>query len=624
MTGDQELVGDRYVLGDVLGRGGMAEVRRGVDTRLGRPVAIKRLTAELAADPPARQRFQREAKSAASLNHPNIVSVYDSGEDSDPGTGLDVPFIVMELVEGETLRDLLRRDGRLTPERALEISVGVLAALRHSHQAGIVHRDIKPANVMLTATGAVKVMDFGIARTVSASSTSANLTAGVLGTAQYLSPEQARGETADARSDLYGAGCLLYELLVGRPPFIGETALSIAYQHVRESPVPPSEVDRAVPAAVDAVVLKALAKEPAARYQSAAEMSADVGRALAGRTVHAGPASTPPDPAPVDDPERTRTAHAVLPAAQPPARARSRRGWALLVSGLVALLLAVGAFSLSQSGRLAAGREPSVPVPELVGSTRAEAGTRLRRAGLTARYQEVAGPAGATVGRVTGQTPEAGVEVTGDSVVTVRVNAGPSAATIPAGLVGADVDDVRERLVRLGFRNVRTEPDPDPGDSDPGEVLAIDPPAGTSVALTRAVVVSYAPQDQTSAAPREPDDSSGPSSTRSATPASPSASASPRPPTTLPPAPPTSPTPAAPGPTASSTSAKPNPGRPSATGKGQTRSSSPGPGRPSDPGGGSDDENKGDTKRSDDKPSDDKPGDDEAKAQAAADAASKG
>jgi serine/threonine-protein kinase len=302
------------------------------------------------------------------------------------------------------------------------------------------------------------------------------------------------------------------------------------------------------------------------------------------------------------------------------------------VSGLVALLLAVGAFSLSQTGRLAAGREPSVAVPGLVGSTRAEAETKLRTVGLTARYQEVAGPAGATVGRVTGQTPQAGVEVTGDSVVTVQVNAGPNTATIPTGLVGADVDDVRERLVRLGFRNVRTQRDPDPGDAGPGEVLAIDPPAGTPVALTRAVVISYADQREPTTAPPDSDDSSGPSSTRSTAPASPEASESSRPPTTPPSVPPTSATTSSVAPTtsASSTTADPGPNRPSATGRGQSRSSAPGPGKPSNSGNGSGDDQEADDEKDDDKKDggekseDDKKREDEAKDTAAADAARRG
>ena len=228
------LLGGRYQLGSVLGRGGMAEVRRARDTRLGRDVAIKQLRIDLAGDETFQARFRKEAQSAAGLNHPNIVSVYDTGEQRDPQTGVSVPYIVMELVVGHTLRDLLREGRKLRPERALELTIGVLDALQYSHLAGIIHRDIKPANVMLTSSGQVKVMDFGIARAVADTSASMTQTAAVIGTAQYLSPEQARGEkTVDNRSDIYAAGCLLYELLVGQPPFQGDSPVSVAYQHVR-------------------------------------------------------------------------------------------------------------------------------------------------------------------------------------------------------------------------------------------------------------------------------------------------------------------------------------------------------------------------------------------------------
>ncbi|HET9127450.1 MAG TPA: Stk1 family PASTA domain-containing Ser/Thr kinase, partial [Propionibacteriaceae bacterium] len=285
MTEQSPLLGDRYRLERVIGRGGMAEVWRAADTRLGRPVAIKRLRVDLATDPTFQARFRREAQAAAGLNHPNIVSVYDTGEETDKATGVAVPYIVMELVDGHTLKEVLRDDRRILPERALEFTQGVLDALSYSHRAGIVHRDIKPANVMLTPNGAVKVMDFGIARAVADTSATMTQTAAVIGTAQYLSPEQARGETVDARSDIYSAGCLLYELLVGRPPFIGDSPVSVAYQHVREVPTPPSTLDPEISQAMDAVVMKALAKDPADRYQSARAMRDDISRLLAGVPV---------------------------------------------------------------------------------------------------------------------------------------------------------------------------------------------------------------------------------------------------------------------------------------------------------------------------------------------------
>jgi serine/threonine-protein kinase len=279
------LLGDRYELEGVVGRGGMAEVYRARDLRLDRIVAIKTLRPDLARDQTFQARFRREAQSAASLNHPSIVAVYDTGEDMS--TGNPIPYIVMEYVDGRTVRDLLIDGHRLLPERSLEIVSGVLKALEYSHQAGIVHRDIKPGNVMVTRNGDIKVMDFGIARAMSDAQATMTQTAQVIGTAQYLSPEQARGERVDARSDLYSAGCLMYELLTGRPPFTGDSPVAIAYQHVRENPIPPSRLDPDIPPWADAIVLKAMAKPPGDRYQSAAEMQADIQRAASGMQVAA-------------------------------------------------------------------------------------------------------------------------------------------------------------------------------------------------------------------------------------------------------------------------------------------------------------------------------------------------
>ncbi|MFJ5883073.1 Stk1 family PASTA domain-containing Ser/Thr kinase [Kitasatospora cineracea] len=278
-------LGGRYELGGVLGRGGMAEVYLGHDTRLGRTVAVKTLRTDMARDPSFQARFRREAQSAASLNHPAIVAVYDTGEDYIDG--ISIPYIVMEYVEGSTLRELLHTGRRLLPERALEMTIGILQALEYSHRAGIVHRDIKPANVMLTRQGNVKVMDFGIARAMGDAGMTMTQTSAVIGTAQYLSPEQAKGETVDARSDLYSTGCLLYELLTVRPPFVGDSPVAVAYQHVREEPAPPSSYDPEVRPEIDAIVLKALAKERDYRYQSADEMRDDIERFLDGLPVAA-------------------------------------------------------------------------------------------------------------------------------------------------------------------------------------------------------------------------------------------------------------------------------------------------------------------------------------------------
>src|SRR4051794_26086205 len=281
------VLGERYEIGGVLGRGGMAEVHRGRDLRLGREVAVKVLRQDLARDPSSQVRFRREAQAAASLNHPAIVAVYDTGEDRT-ATGA-TPYIVMEYVEGETLRDVLRREGRLSPERAMSLTADICAALDFSHRNGIVHRDVKPGNVMITPQGTVKVMDFGIARAVSDSAATMTSTAAVIGTAQYLSPEQARGESVDARSDVYSVGCLLYELVTGAPPFTGDSPVSVAYQHVREDPRLPSSINPRIPSELDAILLKAMSKNPANRYQSAADMRTDLLRALAGQRVEATP-----------------------------------------------------------------------------------------------------------------------------------------------------------------------------------------------------------------------------------------------------------------------------------------------------------------------------------------------
>ncbi|MGW4271347.1 protein kinase domain-containing protein [Streptomyces seoulensis] len=278
--GNGGLVGDgRYRLTHRLGRGGMAEVFAAEDVRLGRTVAVKLLRADLAEDPVSKARFTREAQSVAGLNHHAIVAVYDSGEDFVGGQS--VPYIVMELVEGRTIRDLLLNAEAPGPEQALIIVSGVLEALAYSHQHGIVHRDIKPANVIITDNGAVKVMDFGIARALHGASTTMTQTGMVMGTPQYLSPEQALGKAVDHRSDLYATGCLLYELLALRPPFTGETPLSVVYQHVQDIPVPPSATsDGACPPELDGLVMRSLAKEPDDRFQTAEEMRGMVQYAL--------------------------------------------------------------------------------------------------------------------------------------------------------------------------------------------------------------------------------------------------------------------------------------------------------------------------------------------------------
>jgi serine/threonine protein kinase len=308
------LLEGRYELRGLLGCGGMADVWDGVDRRLGRRVAVKVLHPELATDTGFRARFQREARSVAALNHPAIVAVYDAGVDQRCNSR--TPFIVMEHVEGQTLRAVLRERGRLPPDRALSTVGEVLDALAYSHEHGIVHRDIKPANVMVTPSGAIKVMDFGIARSVTDSSHSTGA-ATVIGTAHYLSPEQACGGPADARSDIYSTGCMLYELLTGRRPFRGDTPLAIAWKHVEDQPTPPSALNPDLPAAHEAMTMRALRKQPGTRFQTAAEMQAEIRAALAGSA--AGTRRTPPPvaaqasaPADVHKPEPRRHAYALF------------------------------------------------------------------------------------------------------------------------------------------------------------------------------------------------------------------------------------------------------------------------------------------------------------------------
>ena len=273
MTENQRVIAGRYEVGNLIGRGGMADVYEGVDTRLGRTVAIKLLKSDLANDPSFEARFRQEAQASARMGHPTIVRIYDAGEEittDEYGNQHKYPFIVMEYVKGKLLRDLLH-ERRLTREEAIEWASGVLTALEFSHRAGVIHRDIKSANIMITDAGQVKVMDFGIARAISDSSATQAHTSGIVGTAQYFSPEQAKGEQVDARTDLYSTGVLLYEMLCGRPPFKGESAVSVAYQHVSEAVIPPSEFDSSISPELDAVVLRGLAKDREERFQTAEE-----------------------------------------------------------------------------------------------------------------------------------------------------------------------------------------------------------------------------------------------------------------------------------------------------------------------------------------------------------------
>jgi eukaryotic-like serine/threonine-protein kinase len=505
MTSSPTTVGGRYELGELLGRGGMAEVRRAVDQRLGRPVAVKQLRVDLATDPTFQARFRREAQSAAGLNHPTIVAVYDTGEETDPLTGVSVPYIVMELVEGQTLRDVLREGRKILPERALELTQGVLDALSYSHKAGIVHRDIKPANVMLGPNGGVKVMDFGIARAVADTSATMTQTAAVIGTAQYLSPEQARGETVDARSDLYSAGCLLYELLVGRPPFIGDSPVSVAYQHVREAPVPPSQLDPEITPEIDAVVLKALAKDRADRYQSATEMKDDISRLLSGQQTTAQPttavvplaagamaANAYDTPTHVAGPPTVVPPEALEEDYEEEEPRKSRVGLAILIGALIVLALGLGGWGLYRVFNPSTPSVETVEVPAVTTFTEQQAIDQLTANKLKVEVKNVNG-AEETKGTITAQDPSAGTVVNVDSVVTITLNEGPETGTIPDGLLGQDVKDVKNTLDDLKFTNVVTKAakSEDP-DTQPGEVISISPKEGEIVPLDSKITVRYA------------------------------------------------------------------------------------------------------------------------------------
>jgi eukaryotic-like serine/threonine-protein kinase len=495
---NQRLLGDRYELGEVIGRGGMAEVRRGRDRRLGRVIAVKMLRVDHSADATFQARFRREAQSAASLNHRNIVAVYDTGEDVFDGHR--IPYIVMEYVEGRTLRELLHEQARFTPERSIEIVSSVLEALEYSHRAGIVHRDIKPGNVMITGSGEVKVMDFGIARSLADSGVTLTQTAAVVGTAQYISPEQARGEQADARSDLYSTGCVLYEMLTGRPPFVGESLVSVAVSHVREMPTPPSALDPSLPPDLDAIVMKSLAKDRLERYQSAYEMRADLERAAAGLPVAAAhdtsaataliaPATVAYDSygtvADLDQIEET-------PEPEP-----SGMSWGRLVLIALAILAVAGIIGYL----LFRGDDNSqqVGVPNIVGETLENAQQLIEERGLvmgTPVEQGTDNPD--EVGRVLSQDPTFNELVNEGSTVTPTVGVAPETVAVPPNLVGSTEEEARAAIQAAGL-TVGTVTQEENDDAEPGEVLATDPASGEEVQVGSAVnlVVAEAPETVT-------------------------------------------------------------------------------------------------------------------------------
>ncbi|KQR00361.1 serine/threonine protein kinase [Arthrobacter sp. Leaf141] len=535
----RRVLSERYELGELIGRGGMADVHRGLDTRLGRTVAIKLLRPDLARDPQFQARFKREAQAVAALNHPSIVAIYDTGEhlvhDGSEET-VKVPYIVMEFVDGQTLRDLIRAKDVTIPQ-AIEYCLGVLGALEYSHKAGIVHRDIKPANVMYCAgPNTVKVMDFGIARAIADSSATMTQTQAVVGTAQYLSPEQARGESVDARSDLYSAACLLYEMLTSRPPFIGDSPVSVAYQHVREIPEPASSINPDVTPALDTVLAKALQKNRDDRFQDAAAFRRALRAARSGIPVPAVAASEAPTdpndhvPAPAAPPTEafalagtgraddaptgimaassfasTRDAATeswgnsdagkfdpppadALPLGLTPERDRTagqksrRRAWIATLVVFTLLILAGGGLWLYNSVNRPAPAAPKVQVPSVSTMTESAALQELYNADLRPKIVRQASDSVAK-GTALGTDPTTGTELDPGAEILLNISEGPSAVKIPDSLPGATEAAARDILRQMGLVGAPTTTTANSATVPAGIVITSSPAPGQSVGV---------------------------------------------------------------------------------------------------------------------------------------------
>ncbi len=473
------LAGGRYQLGQLIGRGGMAEVHVALDTRLGRTVAVKIMRADLANDDIFLARFRREAHAVAQMNNPNIVNIYDSGEElvsSESGDAERLPYIVMEYVKGQTLRDIIKVNGALSQRDCEQVMLGVLNALDYSHRMGIIHRDIKPGNIMISDQGVVKVMDFGIARALDDSAATMTQSQGVVGTAQYLSPEQARGETVDMRSDLYSAGCVLYEMLTGRPPFTGDSAVAIAYQHVSEAATPPSAVIPGLPKMWDNICAKAMAKDRQNRYATATEFKNDILTFMNGGvpiaatfnqlTDLANPATrtggetatqvlTPPQVATQTNPVMPTTTNPFVET-EGETRAQQReaeqqRKKKRIIIAVVAAIVAIAAicgivFALTHSKKT-----QMVTVPTFSSSTtEAGAEAKLEAVGLKIKVETDTNST-EPKGTFTKQSPAGGKKVAVGSTVKVWFSAGPSTGTVP-DVSGKSQDDARSTLEAAGFK----------------------------------------------------------------------------------------------------------------------------------------------------------------------------